>query len=165
MSLSQLITRCIDALYIKPVAALVPQQLWRYGVCGVSNMALDAVWYFVIYHFIVRKQFLELGFVVISPHILSLGIVFPITFFTGFWLNRNVAFRATEFGQGRQLWRYAVTVVGAIVINYLSMKVLVEVCGVWPTPAKLATTVLSSVYSFLAAKFYTFRHSTPRAQK
>ncbi|MBQ2703520.1 MAG: GtrA family protein [Alistipes sp.] len=157
MSLAQFITRVIDALYVKPVAAIVPQQLWRYGVCGVTNMALDALWYFVIYHFVICKRFIDVGFVVVSPHIASLVLVFPITFFTGFWLNRNVAFRSTSIGHGRQLWRYALSVAGAIAINYFSMKLLVEACDVWPTPAKMLTTVLSSIYSFLAAKFFTFR--------
>ena len=105
MSLAQFITRVIDALYVKPVAAIVPQQLWRYGVCGVTNMTLDALWYFVIYHFVICKRFIDVGFVVVSPHIASLVLVFPITFFTGFWLNRNVAFRSTSIGHGRQLWR------------------------------------------------------------
>ena len=157
MHLARIISRIIDSLYIKPVAAIIPQQLWRYGVCGVTNMALDSVWYFVIYHFIVCKQFIDLGFVVVSPHIASLIVVFPITFFTGFWLNRNVAFRTSPIPHGKQLWRYALTVAGAILLNYLSMKILVEVCNLWPTPSKIVTTVISSVYSFLMAKFYTFR--------
>lgn len=159
MSLARIITQIVDLLYIEPVAKVFPRQLWRYGVCGAANMALDSVWYFVIYHFVVCMRFVDLGFVVVSPHIASLVIVFPITFFTGFWLNRNVAFRSTLSGKGWQLWRYALTVSGAIVINYISMKLLVEVCGVWPTPAKLLTTIISSVYSFLAAKFYTFREA------
>lgn len=157
MHLARIISRIIDSLYIKPVAAIIPQQLWRYGVCGVTNMALDSVWYFVIYHFIVCKQFIDLGFVVVSPHIASLIVVFPITFFTGFWLNRNVAFHTSPTPRGKQLWRYALSVAGAILLNYLSMKILVEVCNLWPTPSKIVTTVISSVYSFLMAKFYTFR--------
>ena len=157
MQLARTISRIIDSLYIKPVAAIIPQQLWRYGVCGAANMALDSVWYFVIYHFIVCKQFIDLGFVVVSPHIASLIVVFPITFFTGFWLNRNVAFHTSPTPRGRQLWRYALSVAGAIILNYLSMKFLVEVCGLWPTPSKVVTTVISSIYSFLMAKFFTFR--------
>ena len=157
MQLARVISRIIDSLYIKPVAAIIPQQLWRYGVCGVTNMVLDSVWYFVIYHFIVCKQFIDLGFVVVSPHIASLIVVFPITFFTGFWLNRNVAFHTSPTPRGKQLWRYALSVAGAILLNYLSMKILVEVCNLWPTPSKIVTTVISSVYSFLMAKFYTFR--------
>ena len=157
MQLAQIISRVIDSLYIKPIATIIPQQLWRYGVCGATNMALDSVWYFVIYHFIVCKHFIDLGFVVVSPHIASLAVVFPITFFTGFWLNRNVAFHTSPTPRGRQLWRYALSVAGAIVLNYISMKLLVEVCGIWPTPSKIITTVISSIYSFLMAKFYTFR--------
>lgn len=157
MQLARVISRIIDSLYIKPVAAIIPQQLWRYGVCGATNMALDSVWYFVIYHFIICKQFINLGFVVVSPHIASLIVVFPITFFTGFWLNRNVAFHTSPTPRGKQLWRYALSVAGAILLNYLSMKILVEVCNLWPTPSKIVTTVISSVYSFLMAKFYTFR--------
>ena len=127
MSLARIITQIVDLLYIEPVAKVFPRQLWRYGVCGAANMALDSVWYFVIYHFVVCMRFVDLGFVVVSPHIASLVIVFPITFFTGFWLNRNVAFHSTLSGKGWQLWRYALTVSGAIVINYISMKLLVKI--------------------------------------
>ena len=47
--------------------------------------------------------------------------------------------------------------VGAIVLNYLCMKCFVEGCGIWATPSKLLTTAVSSVYSFLAAKYITFK--------
>jgi hypothetical protein len=120
-------------------------------------MALDTLWYFVIYHYIVAERFIDLGFVVISPHIASLIVVFPITFFTGFWLNRHVAFEATKYSSRRQLCRYALTVVGAILINYGCMKLFVEHLLFWPTPSKMITTVISACYSFLAARYYTFR--------
>ena len=87
MNIASLITRAIDCLYIPVVERFISKQIFRYGACGVLNLTLDAVWYFVIYNFIVAKQFVDLGFVVISPHILSLAIVFPITFFNGFWLK------------------------------------------------------------------------------
>lgn len=157
MSLAQRITRIIDAVYITPVNRIVSREFFRYAVCGATNMTLDALWYFLIYHFIVAKQFIDLGFVVVSPHISSLIIVFPITFFTGFWLNRNVAFAATQYKTRRQLMRYALSVVGSIILNYVCMKLFVESLSIWPTPSKLLTTVISVGYSFLAAKYYTFR--------
>lgn len=157
MSIAQHITRVIDAVYIKPINRIITRELFRYGVCGATNMALDALWYFIIYHFVVAKQFIDVGFVVISPHIASLIIVFPITFFTGFWLNRNVAFVATKYKTRRQLMRYGLSVVGAIILNYVSMKLLVEHFNIWPTPSKLITTIISVTYSFLAAKYFTFR--------
>ena len=157
MKLSSLITNTIDLFYIPVVRRFVPQQIFRYGACGALNMSLDTVWYFVIYNFIVAKQFVDLGFVIISPHILSLAIVFPITFFTGFWLNRNVAFRTTHIDSWRQMLRYLLTVIGAIIINYISMKLLVEHAHLWATPSKLLTTVISTVYSYLVGRYYTFK--------
>lgn len=157
MKLTSLITNTIDLFYIPVVRRFVPQQIFRYGACGALNMSLDALWYFVIYNFIVAKQFVDLGFVTISPHILSLVIVFPITFFTGFWLNRHVAFRTTHIDSLRQLLRYLLTVIGAIIINYISMKLLVEHAHIWATPSKLLTTVISTVYSYLVGRFYTFK--------
>ena len=157
MKLTSLITNTIDLFYIPVVRRFVPQQIFRYGACGALNMSLDALWYFVIYNFIVAKQFVDLGFVTISPHILSLVIVFPITFFTGFWLNRHVAFRTTHIDSLQQLLRYLLTVIGAIIINYISMKFLVEHAHIWATPSKLLTTVISTVYSYLVGRFYTFK--------
>lgn len=156
MSLASLLTKAIDLFYIPVVRKFVPQQIFRYGACGAANMTLDAVWYFIIYNFIVAKQFVDLGFVVISPHILSLIIVFPITFFTGFWLNRNVAFRTTHIESRKQLLRYLLTVLGSILINYASMKLLVEHAHLWATPSKIITTVISTVYSYLASRYFAF---------
>ena len=157
MGLAQRIIQVVDALYIKPLHGLVSRNLFAYGLCGGVNMTLDIIWYFVIYHFIVAERFINLGFVVVSPHIASLLLVFPITFFTGFWLNRNVAFRSVEMGQGRQLMRYALTVVGSILLNYVCIKLFVEVAAIWPTPAKALTTVVSVAYSYLAGRYFTFR--------
>jgi putative flippase GtrA len=131
--------------------------MFRYAVCGGVNMVLDVVWYYIIYHYIVAQRFIDLGVVVMSPHVASLVVVFPITFFTGFWLNRNVAFRSVEVGQGRQLLRYVLSVVGSILLNYVCIKLFVEVVGIWPTPAKALTTVVSVVYSYLAGRYFTFR--------
>ena len=161
MRLSELIIKAVDCFYLRPVAAIVPLQTYRYAVCGGMNMVLDAVWYFVIYHFIVAERFFDLGVVVISPHIASMCVVFPITFFNGFWLNRHVAFRHSPLSGGVQLFRYAISIGGSLALTYLGLKFFVEVCLFWPTPSKVLTTVLTVIYSFLAAKYFTFRGSIP----
>ena len=143
-------------LYIKRLECVISRQTFGYFICGAANMALDTLWYFLIYHYIVFEHNVDLGVVVISPHIAALIIVFPITFFTGFLLNRYVAFRATQQRTTKQLFRYALSVVGSILLNYLLMKLFVDVCHVWPTVAKMMTTVIVAVYSFLAAKYYSF---------
>lgn len=156
MWLAKRLINIVDALYIKPLHGLVSRNLFGYGLCGAVNMSLDILWYYLVYHYLVCGRFVDMGFVVISPHILSLFIVFPITFFTGFWLNRNVAFRTTTTNSNKQLITYALTVVGSILINYACMKLFVEVCLIWPTPSKMLTTVVSVCYSYLMARHITF---------
>ncbi len=159
MCIAKGLTNLIDRFYVTPINRFVSRDFFRYGVCGVTNMTLDALWFFVIYHFVIKAQYVNFGFVSITPHILSLMIVFPITFFTGFLLNRYVAFHATEQPALKQLKRYALSVIGSIVINYVSMKFFVDYLNIWPTPSKLLTTIVSVTYSFLAAKYFTFRKS------
>ena len=157
MRVAEFIGRAIDICYVRPWSALLSRTMFRYAACGGANMVLDVVWYFVIYHYIVAERFIDLGLVVMSPHVASLVVVFPITFFTGFWLNRNVAFRVTEVGSGMQLVRYALSVVGSILLNYVCIKLFVEVLNIWPTPAKSLTTAVCVVYSYLAGRYFTFK--------
>ena len=124
MRVAELIGRAIDLCYVRPLSALFSRTMFRYAACGGANMVLDVVWYYVIYHYIVAERFIDLGFVMMSPHVASLVVVFPITFFTGFWLNRNVAFQVTEVGSGVQLIKYALSVVGSILLNYICIKLL-----------------------------------------
>jgi putative flippase GtrA len=119
-------------------------------------MALDALWYFVIYHFVVDQQNINLGFIVISPHIAALIIVFPITFLTGFYLNRYVVFRAIDQRKRKQIFRYGISVVGSILLNYALLKIFVEACGIWPTIAKVMTTIIVAMYSYIAARYFSF---------
>ncbi len=157
MSLASLITKFIDKFYVKPLRNVVPQQVFRYLACGAITAILDSIWYYLIYHYIVDEQLVNLGYVAISPHIAALCVVFPITFFTGFWLNRNVAFRVTHIASLPQMAKYALTIVGSILLNYVAMKLLVEQCHIWATPAKMLTTAICAIYSFLVGRYYTFR--------
>jgi putative flippase GtrA len=165
MWLANRLINIVDALYIKPLHGLISRNLFAYGLCGAVNMSLDIVWYFLIYHYVVCEAFVDLGFVVMSPHILSLFIVFPITFLTGFWLNRNVAFRATQVSSRKQMFRYALSVVGSVFINYVCMKIFVEVCEIWPTPSKMLTTAISVCYSYIMACYVTFIPECSTASK
>ena len=86
-------------------------------------------------------------------------IVFPLTFFTGFWLNRHVAFRRSPLATGTQLFRYLLSVAGSVVVNYLFLTFFVELCGLWATPSQMMASLGTMVYSYLAAKYFTFRNA------
>ncbi|MFI3264681.1 MAG: GtrA family protein [Rikenellaceae bacterium] len=156
--IAQGISSFIDLFYPTVLERFIPRHTFRYGVCGVANsIFLDTIFYYIIYNYIVCQQPVDLGFYVISPQIAALFMVFPITFLIGFWLNRNVAFQATEEREKRQVSKYALSVCGSIVLSYISLKVLVEVCGIWATPAKTLSSIIVALYSYIAARHFTFR--------
>ncbi len=159
-AVAELIGRGIELLYIAPIDKIVSRQMLRYVVCGVMNyIVLNAVLYHIIYNYVVAKENMELLRIIISPHVATLMVTFPITFLAGFWLNRYVAFRSTENTKRKQMKRYVATIAGSFVISCLILKVLVEYFGIWPTPANVATSLLTSIYSYLMARFFTFRVS------
>lgn len=159
MNLSSWIIRVIDLFYFPPVSSILPRQVFRYAVCGGANVLFGWGCYFLIYNYLIDKQLLDLGLVVLSPHVAAMLLTFPIAFFLGFWLNRQVAFRRSPVPHGVQLLRYALSVAGSVVVNYLCLKFFVEVCAIWATPSQMLASCITTVYSFLAAKYFTFRHA------
>ncbi|MFI3304593.1 MAG: GtrA family protein [Rikenellaceae bacterium] len=154
-----LLTWIIDILYPARIGgSIISRTTFRYFVCGVGNyIVLDAVIYYIIYHYVVGVENVDLGWVVVSPHIASLTLVFPVTFLTGFWLNRYVAFNSTAPKIRFQIMRYALTVGGSILLSYVLLKLFVERVEIWATPAKVLSSIATALYSYAMARFYTFR--------
>ncbi|MFR9621053.1 MAG: GtrA family protein [Rikenellaceae bacterium] len=147
----------IERLYISPIDRIVSRQMLRYIVCGVLNyIVFNALLYHFIYNYIIHKEQLEVLRWIVSSHVATLIIVFPITFFMGFWFNRYVAFRATERTKKSQMVRYLGSIAGSLLISYVLLKLLVEHYGVWPTPANVICSLITSIYSYLMARFFTF---------
>lgn len=158
MRLADWIIRAIDLFYLRPVAAVVPRQVFRYAVCG-ARMSCSGGDVILIYNFLIDKQLVDLGFVAVSAHVAAMLVTFPLTFFAGFWLNRYVAFRRSPIPSGTQLFRYLLSVAGSVVVNYVCLKFFVEYCAIWATPSQMLATCITTVYSFFAAKYFTFRHA------
>jgi putative flippase GtrA len=53
-----------------------------------------------------------------------------------------------------------ISVSGSITLNYIFLKGLVEYVGIWPTIAKIITTVIVIIYSYFTQKFFTFKTSS-----
>ena len=167
-ALSQIITKIVDFFY-RPLKKYIPQQLFRYAACGGGNMVLDWVLYFVIYNFVIGHElvYITLPFafnlsplasqICLTPHIMSLLIVFPITLLTGFWLNKYVTFTQSSLRGYKQLWRYILIVIVNLLVNYFGLKIFVELCGFYPTPSKMLITIITITISFFGQKYFTFK--------
>lgn len=70
-----------------------------------------------------------------------------------------MAFRRSALRSRVQLFRYALSVAGSLLLNYVLIKLFVEACRIYATPSMLLTSAICSVYSFLMAKYFTFRET------
>jgi len=158
-SIRNLINKIISWVYI-PFKNFIPLETFTYAVTGGTNTALDIFLYFICYHFVLNKQIVNLGIIAISPHIAAFLFVFPITFITGFLLAKYITFTSSPIKGKTQLLRYMITVAGAIFLNYILLKVLVEYLDIWPTVAKIITTVIVVIYSYIMQRYFTFKTGT-----
>lgn len=170
-ALPAFITKIIDFFYdniilrIPKAKNIIGRQFFRYGVCGSCNMVLDWVLYFIFYNFVVGHDLVYITLpsitssfeICLTPHIATLCIVFPITLFTGFWLNRYVTFTGSSLRGRSQLGRYILIVFINLLVNYLGLKLLVEICGLYPTPSKMLITLITVTISYFGQKYFSFR--------
>jgi len=150
------ISAFIHWLY-RPFRNFVPPETFRYAATGGANLILDILLYFLVYNFVLDKNILDFGFVAISPYIAAFLIVFPITFFTGFLLAKYITFTSSLLRGKVQLIRYALSVGGSVLLNYLLLKLFVEVFNFWPTISKMFTAVFVVTYSYLFQRYFTFK--------
>ena len=135
----------------------MPHQTFRYAACGGFNTVLDIGFFFVSYNYLFHKEAQRIGILTISQHIASFLSAFLVTFPIGFYLSRYVVFQETSVAKKVQLFRYFIVVLGCLILNYVFLKLFVEVFGWYPTPSKLATTVFIVAFSYYMQKYFTFK--------
>jgi putative flippase GtrA len=133
------------------------RKTFRYLACGGGNTLLDILLYFISYHFILDKKVVHLPYMAISPHIGAFIIAFMITFPIGFMLMRHVVFHDSVLRGRVQLVRYVMMVAVCILLNYIFLKLFVEEFHFYPTVAKILTTIIVVVFSYLTQRHFTFK--------
>jgi putative flippase GtrA len=156
--MTNLVTSFIDFFY-PPFKKFLNLQTFRYIVCGGTNTFIDILIYFISYNFILHKQVVFLGAIAVKPHIMAFIMSFIISFPTGFYLNRNVVFTGSTLRGRVQLFRYLLLVVICVILNYVFIKLFVEQFNIFPTVAKILTTVIVVSFSYVTQRYFTFKKS------
>ena len=146
----------IDFFY-PPFKKIMPEQTFRYAVCGGSNMLLDIFLFYISFNFILSKQLVDLGFIVLKPYNAALVMAFCISFPMGFLLNKYIVFNTSYLRGHTQFFRYMIIVGVNLCLNYLILNFLVEYLHFFPTIAKIFATVIIVTFSFLSQKHFTFK--------
>jgi putative flippase GtrA len=154
------VTYLIDFFY-PPFKKLMPLHTFRYAACGGANMVLDISLFFILYNFVFQKQIVDLGFIAFQPHIAAFLSSFAITFPVGFLLSKYIVWTDSSIKGHVQLFRYFLIVMMNLLFNYVLIKVFVEYFHIYPTIAKLLTTIILIIFSYLSQKHYTFKVKVP----
>ncbi len=164
--IARFISSVSDCFYIGPFRRLMSRQLFSYIFCGGINFVLTIFSYWLAFNFVFSKTDLILPFTLfgtdtVSAHVAALGISLPINFATGFWLQRSVSFRSSPLHTRTQLWRYFLTALVGLLLNYGLTKLLVDCLHIFPTVSQILIYGLTAVVSFLAQRHFTFRGARP----
>jgi putative flippase GtrA len=154
--MTEFIFALIDFFY-RPFRRLIPRQTFRYMACGGGNMALDVFLFFIFYNFVFQKQILQLGFFAFQPHTAAFLLAFCITFPIGFLLSKYIVWTNSAVKSHVQLFRYFIIVMVNLLFNVLFIKLLVEYFRFYPTIAKIITTSISVLFSYVSSKHFTFK--------
>ncbi len=147
----------VDFFY-PPFSRFLPKHTFRYLACGGSNTMLDIALYYCSYHYVLHAQEISVfGLFNISPHIMAFIIAFCITFPIGFTLSKYIVFPESQLKGRIQLFRYVVLVALMLTMNYLFLKLFVEVLYFYPTVAKVVTTIIVAVFSYISQKNFSFK--------
>ena len=143
-------------LFYPPFRKWMPEQTFRYAVCGGANTVLGLAIYFISYQFILKKENLDLGFFAFKPHIAALFISFCVNFVVGFILMKFVVFVSSNLRGRIQLVRYFLSFGVNLVLNYLLLKLFVELLHMDALISQFITTCIVVLVSYFSQKHFTF---------
>ena len=144
-------------LFYPPFRKWMPEQTFRYAVCGGTNTVLGLLVYSICYKYILKKQNLELGFIAFKPHNAALFISFCINFIVGFLLMKFIVFVSSNLRGRIQLARYFAAFIFNLFLNYLLLKLFVEILHMDAVLSQVITTCIIVTFSYLSQKHFSFR--------
>ena len=135
----------------------MPEQTFRYAVCGGGNTVLGLLIYYISYVYVLKKENLDLGFYAFKPQNGALFISFCFSFIAGFILMKFVVFVDSNLRGRIQLLRYFLSFAFNLVINYLLLKLFVEALHMKVLLSQLITTCIVVAISYLSQKHFSFK--------
>jgi putative flippase GtrA len=157
--LAWLIRQLIDFFY--PLfQRFMPIQTYRYLVSGSSNTLLGIVIYYLSYQFAFKGSVFHVGFYAFKAHSAALFASFAVTFPIGFFLSKFVVFSGSLLRSRVQLFRYFMVCLFNLFLNYLLLKILVEVMLMNVLVSQFLTVSGVVAFSYIAQRNFSF-HSKP----
>ena len=151
-----IIISVIDFFY-PPFKRIMPLQTFRYAACGGFNVVLGFLIFTFLYQFVLQQRVVDLGIYVFESYSLALLISSCTVFFIGFMLNKYVVFVASNLRGRIQLFRYLLSFITNLTINYVLLKILVKYLHLHPVMAQVFVTCFVVTFSYFTQQYFTFK--------
>lgn len=157
--MKQRISSFIDIFY-PPFRKVMPLQTFRYAFCGGVNTLAGLTIYTLSYSLLFRAEDVWFGGFAFKPHTAALFLAFCFSFLLGFILNKYIVFTTSSLRGRIQLFRYFITFLSNLGINYLFLKLFVEFMHWNAIISQVLTTCIVVSISYFSQKHFSFR-TTP----
>lgn len=138
--------------------SVFPYELFAYLAVGAMNTALNIIIFAIIYNYIALLPEMHIHGYSIANYTIALLVAFIATAPTGYWLARHFAFTKSKTQRVLlQFIKYLVVVVQGLISDYLILKALIVVFNVYPTIAKIISTIIVLSLNYILQKFFTFQ--------
>lgn len=156
-SLLATFVRSFVAFFYPPFRRFMPLQTFYYLITGGTNTMLGILVYYMCYTYWFQGTVLSLGFYAFKAHSAALLLSFMVTFPIGFFFSKYVVFTDSHLRTRAQLFRYLMVCLFNLFLNYLLLKVQVEILELDPVIAQLITVIGVVIFSFLAQRNFSFK--------
>ena len=144
-------------LFYPPFKRFMPEQTFRYAVCGGSNTLLGFIIYTVCYAYVFPRPIVDFGFYALTQYTASLIVMFLVTFPVGFVLMKFVVFVDSNIRGRVQLFRYFFVFVSNWFLNYILLKIFIGYLSMNGILAQVISTAIAIIASYILQRNFTFK--------
>ena len=141
------------------VKRLFDKTTYYYAVCGVGNLVLSWILFYVFYQFVFKKQLLYIAVIdfTFSAYTLTAFTCFLITFVIGFLLMKYIVFTGSGLKGRVQLFRDGLSALISGMVSWGLLKIFIEVFDFFPSIANILASCLVVIVSYLLQRKFTFK--------
>lgn len=149
--------RAVIDFFYPPFKKYIPHETFRYIACGGSNTMLSLMVFYCSIHYIFKEKNWHVLFLTFTPHTAALIMSLCVTFPIGFLLAKYVIFDSSKVRGKTQARRYFTVVIFCVFLNYVFLKLFVEIFHWYPTVSMILNVVIVTLFSYFSQKRFAFK--------
>lgn len=135
----------------------MPLQTFRYAACGGFNVVLGFILFTITFYLLEKLGVVHISGYAFEPYSIALVGSSGVVFLVGFALNKYVVFTSSNLRGRIQLFRYFLSFISNLAINYVLLKFFVKYVKIYPVIAQVIVTAIVIVLSYFTQQYFTFK--------